>query len=50
MIRLAPFHLIVHGLLAGIVGTYLVMAMYYPLAYIWATYEDLIPAQGGVDV
>jgi tetratricopeptide (TPR) repeat protein len=42
MIRIAPFHLTVHGLLAGIVGTYLVMAMYYPLAYIWATYEDLI--------
>lgn len=40
-IRIAPLHVVVYGLLVGIVAAYLIMAMYYPLAYIWATYEDL---------
>ena len=29
------------SIFALVVGAYLAMAMYFPVAYIWATYEDL---------
>jgi len=36
-----PDHLVVYSLFASILCAYIVMAIKFPIAYIWATYEDL---------
>lgn len=37
-----PDHLLVYTLFGVIVCAYLIMAIWFPMAYIWATYEDLV--------
>lgn len=40
--RAKPHQVLAHGLCALVLCTYLFLAVRYPVAYIWATYEDLV--------
>lgn len=37
-----PHNIVILTIFALIIGTYTVMAFWYPFAYIWSTYEDLV--------
>ena len=37
-----PHKLVILGVFLAVVGGYTIMAVNYPVAYIWATYEDFI--------
>lgn len=41
-LRNTPHKVVILGIPALIVGAYALMAFHFPLAYIWATYEDLV--------
>ncbi len=42
MMSIQSQKLFAYGLFIAITGAYLLMVMYFPIAYIWAVYEDLV--------